>query len=31
VLDYAPQKIWNELLNSSSFVRIIKPLVYTKL
>lgn len=30
ILECPPQKVWNELLNSSSFVRIIKPLVYTK-
>ena len=30
VLDCPAPEVWNELLNSSSFVHIIKPLVYTK-
>ena len=30
VLDCSAPKVWNELLNSSSFVYIIKPLVYAK-
>ena len=30
VFDCPAPKVWHELLNSSSFVHIIKPLVYTK-
>lgn len=30
VFDCPPRKVWNELLNSSSFNHVIKPLVYAK-